>query len=48
VGDHFALVGIEAFLDFIQLTLGAAWSRIGRKASDQEANGNPGYQGNGG
>jgi hypothetical protein len=47
MGYHFALVGVEAFLNLIQLALCAAWGCIGRKASNQKADGNAGYQGNG-
>ncbi|MCY1188155.1 hypothetical protein D9M73_292240 [compost metagenome] len=47
VSDHLALVGIETFLQIIQLALGPARGRVRHQAGDQETDADTGKQGEG-
>ncbi|MOA49719.1 hypothetical protein D3C78_1726330 [compost metagenome] len=47
MGHHFVLVAVEAFLDVVQLPLGAARGGVGQQAGDQETNGDTHHQGEG-
>ncbi|MNJ73399.1 hypothetical protein D3C77_701870 [compost metagenome] len=47
VSDHLALVGIETFLQVIQLALRPVRSGIGHQAGDQETDADTGKQGEG-
>ena len=45
VGNHFALVRVEALLDFVQLTLGATGGGIGRQQRRRQRRGGAGIRG---
>ncbi|MOA19525.1 hypothetical protein D3C78_1399150 [compost metagenome] len=47
VADHFALVGLEALLHFVQLVLDAAGGSARQQAGEQKTDGNPDNQGQG-